>query len=102
MSSLIRNDSVTMIECGLYIVNQCLTSHCKPELLHLMISSNKSFYVHPDQQTLAEISDHDLLLYIYDLDLNSESNHCLSYYDFNVSINGIKIIIGKAMIRLTV
>ena len=68
-------DNVTA--CGLYIVNQCPTRfapHCK----HALIFSNKSFSIHLDQLTLAGISDHDLLFYVY---LNSESNHCFCYYD---------------------
>ena len=75
-------DNVTA--CGLYIVNQCPTRfapHCK----HALIFSNKSFSIHLDQLTLAGISDHDLLFYVCDLDLNSESNHCFSYYDFNAN-----------------
>lgn len=79
--------------CGLNIINQWPTRfapNASPALLDVTMCSNLSRTVHYDQLSLAGISDHDMLFYVFGIDLNCKSNEKISYRDFkgidNVSL----------------
>ena len=56
----------------LNIINQWPTRfahNASPALLDVMMCSNMSLTVHYDQLSLADISDHDMLFCVFDIDL---------------------------------
>ena len=78
--------------CGLNIINQWPTRfalNASPALLDVMMCSNLSRTVHYDQLSLAGISDHDMLLYVFGIDLNCKSNEKI-YRDFK-SIDNVSL-----------
>ena len=91
--NLLRNDPLSqrfcdnISACGLFIVNRYPTRfapNCNSALLDIMACSDKSLSIHFDQLSLDGLSDHDLLFFVYDLNLSSAFTDCVTYRDFNV------------------
>ena len=77
-------DNIT--SCGLKIINSWPTRyapHSRPSLLDVMIASNDRLTNHIDQFPMAGISDHEMLFYSYNIDLNNVSRTQIQFRDFN-------------------
>ena len=88
--NLLRNDPLSQRFCdnisSFFIVNRYPTRfapNCNPALLDIMACSNKSLSIHFEQLSLDGLSDHDLLFFVYDLNLSSAFTDCVTYRDFN-------------------
>ena len=84
MKSTAFKDSVA--SCGLNIINTLPTRYgpnCSPALLDLVLCSNKSLTIHFDQLSLGGLSDHDMLFYVCDFNLETKLDDEIIYHDFN-------------------
>ena len=84
----------TISSYGFNVVNQLwptrFAPNCNPSLLDLVICSKKSHSLHFDQLSLAGISDHDLLFYVFDFNSICDTAQHILFRDFKkINLTGL-------------